>query len=43
MWYNKKKNTFSEDFLDDIEEIIFEIDEVPWLNAPTINSTISVE
>lgn len=41
--YNKKDDIYIEDFLQDINEVPFMGEQIPWINAPQINSGISIE
>lgn len=41
--YDKEADIYVEDFLEDINEVPFQYGIVPWINAPQINSSISIE
>jgi len=43
MPYDKEKDTYTPDFLDEIQEVVFEPIKIAWINEDTINSDISIE
>lgn len=40
---SKKPKEFKAEYLKDYKEEEFEYDEIPWINAPQINQSISIE